>query len=94
MEVSVTVHISVEAQDKNLLQMQSVARSVTDNPKSVRVIYSSRLTKRIRALFTVPDAHEADVEGQIGQQFWNVENYNGASIGFSRPLAKKQQTRG
>ncbi|MEI6782550.1 MAG: hypothetical protein WCQ21_16705, partial [Verrucomicrobiota bacterium] len=94
MEVSITVYLSVEAQDKHLVQMQSAALSTTDDPKSVRVIYSSRLAKQICVQFTVPDARQADVVGQIGRQFWNVENYNDSCIGFSRPLAKKRRTRG
>jgi hypothetical protein len=85
MNVSVTVDLSVEAQEKHVAQMRSAALSVTDNPSSVRVICPSDLLKQICALFTVPDARQADVVGHIGRNFWNVENYSDSSIGFSEP---------
>ena len=93
MEVSVTVDFSVVPQEKHVAQMESAARSVTDDPDSVRVSCPSDSPKRICARFTVPDAREGDVVGRIGRQFWNVENYNDSSIGFSRPVRGKRRTR-
>ena len=92
MDVSVTVDLSVEPQEKHVAQMRSAALSVTDNPDSVHVTCSSNSPKQICARFSVPDAPQGEVVGRIGRQFWNVENYNDSSIGFSRAAKRKRRT--
>jgi hypothetical protein len=94
MEVSVTVDLSVEPQERHLAQMRSAACSLTDDPGSVEVICSSTSPRTVRARFSVPDAREGDVIDRIGRQFWQVENFNDSSIGFSRPARRKRPTSG
>jgi hypothetical protein len=83
MEVSVTVDLSVAPQEKHIAAMQSAARSLTDNLKSVRVTCSPTALKKIRAEFSVADARQEDVVDRIGRRFWQVEDYQNSSIGFS-----------
>ncbi len=84
MEVSVTIELSVAPQEKHIAAMSSAARSLTDDPESVRVICPPAEPKKIRAQFSVPDARQEDVVDRIGRRFWQVEDYQDSSIGFSR----------
>src|SRR5258706_14067769 len=94
MEVSVTIALSVVPEEKHVAQMGSAARALTDDPKNVRVDCPRTSPKLIRARFSVPDARQADVVDRIARQFWNVENYDNSSIGFSRRAARGRRTRG
>src|SRR2546422_186631 len=82
MEVSVTIRLSVVPQHKHEEQMRSAARSLTNDPRSVRVNCPAASSKQICARFTVPDARQADVVDRIGRQFWQVQDYQDSSIGF------------
>jgi hypothetical protein len=92
MNVSVTLDLSVAPGEKHAAQMRSAALCVTDDPNSVQVSCPPSSPKQICAQFSVPDARQEDVVGRIGRQFWNVENYNDSSIGFSRRPSSKRRT--
>ena len=85
MMLSVTIDLSVAPQDKHMEQMKAAALALTNDSSSVRVICPRELPKRICAAFTMLDARQADVVDRIGRQFWQVDNYNDSSIGFSPP---------
>jgi hypothetical protein len=91
-EVSVTIDLSVAPQEKHIVAMRSAARLLTDDLESVQVICPPAEPKKIRARFSVPDARQEDVVDRIGRRFWQVENYQNSSIGFSR--RSKRRTRG
>ncbi|MCX6928429.1 MAG: hypothetical protein NT154_35260 [Verrucomicrobia bacterium] len=93
MEVSVTIDLSVAPSEKHVAQMRSAADSLTDDPNSVQVICPPTSPKQIHAQFTVPDARQEEVVDQIGRRFWQVENYNDSSIGFSRPRRRSRRTK-
>jgi hypothetical protein len=92
MEVSVTIQLSLEPKIKHAAQMRSVARSLTDDPRSVRIICPPGSPKHISARFTVPDAREADVVNRIGRGFWQVEDYEDSTIGFSRSVRRTRRS--
>jgi hypothetical protein len=94
MEVSVTIDLSVEPEERHVTQMRSAASSLTDDPMSIRVSCPPTSPKQIRAEFSVPDARQEDVVDRIGRQFWQVENYNDSTIGFSRAARRIRRTRG
>ena len=94
MEVSVTICLSVMPQDKHVKQMQSAAGSLTDDPNTVQVACGPASSKQIFARFSVPDARQADVVDRIGRQFWQVEDYEDSSIGFSRTVRRIRRTSG
>jgi hypothetical protein len=93
MEVSVTIHLSVLPQHKHEEQMRSAAISLTDEPSSVQVTCPPSSPKQICARFTVPDARQEDVVDRIGRRFWQVEDYEDSSIGFSRSGWRTRRTR-
>ena len=84
MEVSVTIDLSVSPQEKHVAAMQCAAQSLTDDLRSVRVTCPPTWPKKISAHFSVPNARQEDVVDQIGRRFWQVEDYQNSSIGFSR----------
>jgi hypothetical protein len=84
MEVSVTIDLSVAPQEKHVAAMRSAARSLTDDPESVRVTCPPAAPKKVCAHFSVPDARQEGVVDRIGRRFWQVEDYQDLSIGFSR----------
>jgi hypothetical protein len=92
MKVSVTIDLSVAAQEKHVAQMRSAACFLTDDPGSVQVSCPPGSPKKIRAQFSVPDSRQEDVVGRIGRQFWNVENYNDSSMGFSRRTSPRRRS--
>ncbi len=92
MEVSITIDLSVAPQEKHVAAMRSAARSLTDDPESVRVTCPPDTSKKICACFTVPDARQEDVVDGIGRRFRQVEDYQHSSIGFSR--RSNRRTRG
>jgi hypothetical protein len=83
MKVSVTVDLSVPPREKHFAAMQSAARSITDDLESVRVTCPPTTPKKIHAEFSVPDARQGDAVDWIGRQFWQVDDYQNSSIGFS-----------
>ena len=93
MNVFVTIDLSVAPQEKHVAQMQSAARALTDDTSSVEVTCPPASPKQICARFSVPDARQVDVVGGIGRQFWQVDNYNDSSIGFSPSARPKRRTR-
>jgi hypothetical protein len=84
MGVSVTIQLSLVPQHRHLGQMRSAALCLTDKPSSVQVTCPPATPKAVCARFTVPDARQADVVDHIARQFWQVEDYQDCSIGFSR----------
>ena len=91
MEVSITIDLSVAPQEKHVVAMRSAARSLADDPQGVRVTCPPDTPKKICAFFSVPDARQEDVVDRIGRRFWQVEDYQNSSIGFSR--RKDRRTR-
>ena len=94
MEVSVTIDLSVDPQSKHVEQMQSAARSLTDNLSSVRVTCPPAAPKEICAVFSIPKARQIDVVDMIGRRFWQVEDYQDSSIGFSAARKRTRRTSG
>ena len=90
MNVFVTIDLTVPPQKKHVAQMQSAARSLTNHLGSVQVTCPTESPKKICVRFTVPDARQSDVVDRIGRQFWQVDNYDNSSIGFS-PAAKSKR---
>jgi hypothetical protein len=84
MEVSVTIDLSVAPQEKHVAAVRSAARSLTDDPENVQVTCPPTTPKKICAHFSVPDARQEDVVDRIGRGFWQVDDYQNSSIGFSR----------
>ncbi|MBX3732959.1 MAG: hypothetical protein KF791_10235 [Verrucomicrobiae bacterium] len=93
MNAFVTIDLSVVAQPKHVAQMESAARALTNDPGSVQVTCPPESPKRVWAKFSVPDARQADVVDRIGRGFWQVEDYNDSSIGFSPTARPKRRTR-
>jgi hypothetical protein len=94
MGVSVTIALSVVPEEKHIAQVRSAAHELTDDPKNVQVDCPTTSPNLIRARFSVPDARQADLVDRIARQFWNVDDYNDSSIGFSRRAAGSRRTRG
>lgn len=94
MQVSVTIDLSVIPVEKHAKQMLSAARCLTNDPASVEVTPAPDGRKQIQARFSVPDARQADVVDRIGREFWQVDDYQDSSIGFSRSVRRKRRTRG
>ena len=84
MQVSVTIDLSVVPQEKHVVAMRTAANSLTDGRDSVRVSCPPDASKKICAHFSVPDARQEDVVNRIGRRFWQVEDYQNSTIGFSR----------
>lgn len=74
------------------MQMRSAARALTNDLSSVQVICPATSQKQICVRFTVPDSREGDVVDRIERQFWQVDNYNNSSIGFSRHARPERRT--
>src|SRR5438445_268616 len=94
MQVFVTIDLSITPQQRHVEQMRSAARSLTDDLDSVQVTCPSDSPKQIKARFTVPDARQVDVVDWIGRAFWQVEDYQDSSIGFSRSVRRTRRTSG
>ena len=94
MEVSVTIDLSVVPQPRHVEQMLSAARSLTDDPSSVRVTCPPSAPKEICAVFSIPKARQVDGVDRIGRRFWQVEDYQNSSIGFSPSPKRTRRTSG
>lgn len=92
MKVSVTIDLTVPAQEKHWAQMRRAATILTDAASSVEVTQPSDHPKRLVATFSVPTARQGDVVDHIGREFWNwIENYSDSSIGFSSPPRRSRR---
>jgi len=89
MDVSVTIDLSVPPQEEHVAAMRQAARSLTDDPSSVRVSCPTTSPRQVCAHFTVPDARQEDVVDRIGRRFWQVDDYQDSSIGFSRRRTRR-----
>jgi hypothetical protein len=85
--VSVTITLSVLPGEKHVAAARDAARSLTDDLGSVQVGASTTSPTAICARFSIPDARQEDVVDAIWRRFWQVEDYQFSSIGFSRRRA-------
>lgn len=92
MNVCVEVQLSVRPTDNHREQAHSAARYLTDDDKSVRIIFPRRTPKRVLAEFTILKARQMDVVDGIAKAFWNMDDYGTCTIWFPKPAKKKRRT--
>jgi len=84
MYVQVTVEIDDLPTAVHHEEMQSVARSLTNDKNSVYVAVLKEGKGEITAVFTINKARQMDVVDKIGRAFWYVEDYETSSINFPK----------
>ena len=82
MYVQVTVKIDEIPTAVHHEEMQSVARSLTNDRNSVCVAVLKEGEMEITAVFTINKARQMDVVDKIGRAFWYVEGYQDIFINF------------